>query len=1333
MNIGFMRGGRGGIRLFERLSAMLLYVMVLAFVVCAPCAAFAKEWHNSFGGTYDARVADIDLNSTNWMSGISGDRYLNEINIPGTHDAGCANVWCYHLVGDLFEDRAVTQKLYIDQQLNAGVRLLDLRVTDCGDGVAGHEDGMLYICHGCYHALGLYDGLYFCRNAKDEIIRFDTTMQRVYDYLKQHPSETIICTIKVEYADGEAEDVMKRIKQILDKHSDRIYTEDRIPQLKEVRGKAVIIGDDSNGKLAYGMQFGLTGTGSTTVGGMHTDFQNVYSVGGEKKVKEIKNFYESKNYRIPLNLCQHANQCLIVYTSANHLAGDNPLEVSQHVNPMAFGGENPLFGDKGRQFGWVYSDFVNQYMMRVLWESNFPDNLEYRTVTYTKHCGGAVVTKSERVLSGTNITVAPSDLLGAEGSDGWMLNGRQYEPGERMCVTKDVEFEAVSHVSWNEGEEMAWGDLQEVIDRADSDVELFVKLPHDLRAEDGDAPIVIDRRGRTTIDLCGNSIDANANAACMRRAFIVKHNADLVLRNGVLCGGCEERGSSIYVERPDEERREANGGLTLQNVHIRSNEATKDGGAVYLDGTHAGAATLKVSGCVCIDRNIGGDVYLCKDANGNGASIECAGKLDDVARIGVTLSREIGGSPELFKDGMVFTKGLAGKGSAASFESNKGARVIEKDGEAALQVACHTVTYVTDASQPSKDDKALIVRDGEKALCLEPEQAPQHAYFKCWCEDADLKKPFDFSAPITEDKTLYAKWEGDHAPKLVDRAEAERLGVKGAADAGDADVDATCTEAGSQTMLVVCEECKELLGTRQVSVPALGHDWGAWQLTREAADGHAGEEERICQRCQERETRLVPAADAASCAHEHLQHVAATEPTCSVEGAQEHYQCADCGHIFLDEACAQEASYDDLATQPLDHTEVWEDAYKQECGCAAHGHKLSVCCCADCGCLLDSKAEHGDPKGHSWDEGTSLYDATCMTDGIAVKTCAGCGLQQAVVIPQTGHDYQWDERQLPDAKGYVHRRHCCTQCGEVDQEETVAKPRFMEQHVALSGTVGLTTVVDLPMDKGESWDDSYMEFEVYGKHAHTVRVALSEAKQVDGTSQYAFTCPLSAIEMAQTVKATFHYWGDRTVVKEGLSLQDCIASNSSKDRLETQLVQAIADYGYHAQRFLSKKRGWKLGDAYAVMDSHFTEADGYNKEEILDALAGDAMRKNLGGAHVEKLTCSLVFGPTITMNLHFTVPSGTSLEGELEFNGATYTAERVSDTCYRISIPGIAASDLGESFIAKGTADGVFFVVGSPLSYVQGALASGKLGAEGDAALCALYKYYWAAKIFARS
>ena len=104
----------------------------------------------SFGGAYAADMAagENSLNGKNWMSGIPDNRYIYEINLPGTHDSTTANsknstdnyVKIFGIPVFNSGKYAKTQSLTLPQQLNAGVRYLDLRFSA--------KQGKLLLCHG---------------------------------------------------------------------------------------------------------------------------------------------------------------------------------------------------------------------------------------------------------------------------------------------------------------------------------------------------------------------------------------------------------------------------------------------------------------------------------------------------------------------------------------------------------------------------------------------------------------------------------------------------------------------------------------------------------------------------------------------------------------------------------------------------------------------------------------------------------------------------------------------------------------------------------------------------------------------------------------------------------------------------------------------------------------------------------------------------------------------------------------------------------------------------------------------------------------------------------
>ncbi|WP_156947303.1 Ig-like domain-containing protein [Ruminococcus sp. NK3A76] len=70
-------------------------------------------------------------------------------------------------------------------------------------------------------------------------------------------------------------------------------------------------------------------------------------------------------------------------------------------------------------------------------------------------------------------------------------------------------------------------------------------------------------------------------------------------------------------------------------------------------------------------------------------------------------------------------------------------------------------------------------------------------------------------------------------------------------------VDATCTTDGSVTYLAKFQDGFEAKVTE--TVEATGHDWGEWEVTKEATEDEEGERTRTCSICGETETEVIPA------------------------------------------------------------------------------------------------------------------------------------------------------------------------------------------------------------------------------------------------------------------------------------------------------------------------------------------------------------------------------------------------------------------------------------------------------------------------------------------
>ena len=121
----------------------------------------------------------------NWMSLLPDTRLLSAINIPGTHDSGTANVegsW------NSSSNVVACQKYFIEQQLYAGVRSLDIR-TQWHSGtnamVLTHNG---YICHTPNHG-----------SSKNKT--FASVLDTLIAFLKTHPKEAIVLTLKIDSGD----------------------------------------------------------------------------------------------------------------------------------------------------------------------------------------------------------------------------------------------------------------------------------------------------------------------------------------------------------------------------------------------------------------------------------------------------------------------------------------------------------------------------------------------------------------------------------------------------------------------------------------------------------------------------------------------------------------------------------------------------------------------------------------------------------------------------------------------------------------------------------------------------------------------------------------------------------------------------------------------------------------------------------------------------------------------------------------------------------------------------------------------------------------------------
>jgi len=143
----------------------------------------------------------------------------------------------------------------------------------------------------------------------------------------------------------------------------------------------------------------------------------------------------------------------------------------------------------------------------------------------------------------------------------------------------------------------------------------------------------------------------------------------------------------------------------------------------------------------------------------------------------------------------------------------------------------------------------------------------------------------------------------------------------------------TCTENGNKSHFK-CSVCGKLFSDAQgenevsltsVLLPALGYDWGEWEVVTQPTETTPGEEQRVCKNDPTHvETRVIPALN-----HEHtLVHHDRVEATETTPGNIEYWECSDCHRYFTDSEGKNEVNWEDIVIPVKIVEPVNEEGFK---------------------------------------------------------------------------------------------------------------------------------------------------------------------------------------------------------------------------------------------------------------------------------------------------------------------------------------------------------------------------------------------------------------------
>lgn len=291
-------------------------------------------------GVLALNQANAAEDSKTWMSNLSDDIRLCNVNIPGTHDSGTAKTTI------LTTSVASCQSDSISEQLKKGIRYLDIRINS--NLLVNHGGVSCY--KSTFYRLYLWD-----------------VLRDVANFLKSNPRETVMMQIREEGNGKDAKDFVKSVNSEFEKnknakdiyHSSKKFSE---VTLGDVRGKIIVISSsDINGSYKYSgwgdnWEFREFNFGNSTA-----FIQDRYkAVTANEKMECIKNFYNNvwKNY---------AGQNVFYINFSSCVGPACPKLVAKDTNKSF---EKFASDNKTKKFGIVLMDNPGKSLIETIYGSN---------------------------------------------------------------------------------------------------------------------------------------------------------------------------------------------------------------------------------------------------------------------------------------------------------------------------------------------------------------------------------------------------------------------------------------------------------------------------------------------------------------------------------------------------------------------------------------------------------------------------------------------------------------------------------------------------------------------------------------------------------------------------------------------------------------------------------------------------------------------------------------------------------------------------------------------------------------------------------------------------
>ena len=149
-----------------KMKNFLKISILTCFTLASLCTTSTVFADSHPGYSYES---NIGYQNPTWMSKVADSTKISEISIPGTH-----GTMALHGASFLDENLTRNQTMSLSQQLNSGIRYVDMRVKRVKDSFAMH--------HGIVNQKAM----------------FEDVLKETIQFLKDHPTETILMRLKEE-------------------------------------------------------------------------------------------------------------------------------------------------------------------------------------------------------------------------------------------------------------------------------------------------------------------------------------------------------------------------------------------------------------------------------------------------------------------------------------------------------------------------------------------------------------------------------------------------------------------------------------------------------------------------------------------------------------------------------------------------------------------------------------------------------------------------------------------------------------------------------------------------------------------------------------------------------------------------------------------------------------------------------------------------------------------------------------------------------------------------------------------------------------------------------